>query len=247
MRRSSVPSRSSGSAAVRRLLVVVMACASCGKEAPPAAAPQPAGNPDAIAQARPRDDVGRRVAAAAPAPDADREAKLRAIVPLVRGEAYVEELRRTAPPASRPLAADLHLVYAYKSEGTLTVVPLSEREELAVSPEELDRRAIANLAGVIGDIRLTAMGRIWQVTCGGTYESSLLVMDGLWADFAKQVKGDVVAGCPARDLLFFTDGADPEGVAALRKVVEGEYAKGARTISTRLLRRTAQGWAALEE
>ena len=191
-----------------------------------------------------------RMAVAGPAPaiDADRETKLKAIVPLVRSAEYVEEMRKMGPPATRPLVADLHVVYAYDAEASITVIPLAELEGIGLSAEELDRRAVENLNAAIGsEIELHTVGPMFMVTCGGTYESSLLVVDKLWKKLAERVKGDIVAACPARDLLLFTDGADPKGVAELKKAVEKAFAEGGRTISKRLLRRTAAGWAPFEE
>lgn len=192
--------------------------------------------------------VRAMVAGPAPAVGADRETKLKTIVPLVRDEAYVEEMRKVTPPASRPLVADLHVVYAYDGEESVTIVPLEDLKEIGLGPEELHQRAVENLNSLIGsEVKLVTVDRIWMVTCGGNYECSLLLADKLWTKLAERVKGDIIAGCPARDLLLFADGADPLGVAALKKMVDEEYAKGGRTISKRLLRRTAQGWTPVEQ
>lgn len=191
-----------------------------------------------------------RAVAAPPAPalTADRETKLKAIVPLVRGEDYVAEMRKMGPPATRPLVADLHVVYAFDGDENVTVIPADELAPLALSQEELDRRAVENLNALVGGaVELHTVGPMFMVTCGGTYESSLLLVDKLWEKLAGKVKGELVAACPARDLLLFTDGKSPEGLAALRKAVEEAFADGTRTISRKLIRRTAAGWAPYEE
>jgi len=183
-----------------------------------------------------------------PAAEGDRETKLKALVPLVRGEAHLEEMRQMSPPASRPLVADLHVVYGYDGDGSVTMMPERDVEELALDAEELHRRAVENLSAVIGDqVELHTVGPMWVLTCGGTYEASLLVADKLWTKLKGQVKGDIIAGCPTRDVLLFADEADPASVTALRKAVEEAYAKGGRTISKRLLRRTAGGWTPVED
>jgi uncharacterized protein YtpQ (UPF0354 family) len=179
--------------------------------------------------------------------DADLETKLKAIVPLVRDEGYLEEMRKLDRLATRPLAADMHIVYAYDQEESLTMIPLAEAESLKIDAEELHRRAVENLNALIGaQVELHAAGPMFMLTCGGVYESSLLATDKLWTKLAEQVKGDIVAACPARDLLLFADASNPEGIAALKKAVEDAYAEGGRTISRKLLRRTPDGWKPFE-
>jgi uncharacterized protein YtpQ (UPF0354 family) len=188
------------------------------------------------------------VGASAPAPEPDRETKLKSIVPLVRGEAYLAEMRKASPPATRPLVADLHVVYAYDGENTLTMVPAAEVKQLKLTAEELHKLAVENLNARVGKgLQLHDFGPMFMVTCGGVFESSLLVSDKLWKNVSQGFKGDIVVGCPAQDILVFADSLNPAGVAAVRKRVEEEHKKGGKTITKTLLRRTADGWKPFEQ
>jgi len=175
-------------------------------------------------------------------PERDPASDLARIVPLVRSLAPAP-----CPLVTRPLAADLQVLYACDEEDGAAPVAESKLAMLAVDAAELHERALENLARLLDDVTLEPAGPIWILACGGRHEASALLLDRFWREVAPRVAGDLVAGCPANDVLLFTGTGVRYGVETLRSVVEKTYAEGGCTISTQLLRWTAAGWQPFED
>jgi uncharacterized protein YtpQ (UPF0354 family) len=73
---------------------------------------------------------------------------------------------------------------------------------------------------------------IWQISAGGDYEASLLLVDPLWSTGQIKVDGDVVV--PAKDALFVTGSRNQAGLARLRAAA-ADLAKGPYALTQALL------------
>jgi uncharacterized protein YtpQ (UPF0354 family) len=95
--------------------------------------------------------------------------------------------------------------------------------------KKLHDAAIANLEHILPKIQLEAGSNgNFLIRAGGSYEASLLLVDGLWSSGQIKVDGDIVAAVPARDVLLITGSRNEASVARLRelaiKFATGPYA-----------------------
>ncbi|HTR40776.1 MAG TPA: DUF1444 family protein, partial [Pseudomonadales bacterium] len=69
---------------------------------------------------------------------------------------------------------------------------------------------------------------------GGDYEASLLLFDGIWNGIKNEVRGNVIAAIPTRDLLIVTGSEDPEGLQRMKKIIEDATTKGSYRLTKKL-------------
>jgi uncharacterized protein YtpQ (UPF0354 family) len=109
---------------------------------------------------------------------------------------------------------------------------------------ELHQGAIANLRGLLKkkDIRVQPYGNVFAVLCGGDFEASAVLVDGLWNNaLAHLAPNGFVAAIPCRDMLAFCDAENASGLQELRQIIERTY-QGEHLISSVLYRRYAGMW-----
>lgn len=144
------------------------------------------------------------------------------VMPLVKDLAALEQLRSHTPVAFDALAGQLHVLYVEDGPTPMRFLEESELDALGWPREGRPARAWENLARDV-KIELHGQGGVVQMlTCGGSYEASLLLytefwqaQQGIWVD-----GGDVVAIVPARDLLIFSWSKIPQGMGRLSTALE---------------------------
>jgi uncharacterized protein YtpQ (UPF0354 family) len=171
------------------------------------------------------------------------------LVPTIKSAAWLAGLPPGADLASEPLVADLVIVYAFDRPSSISYASRSQIEQLQIAAAELRPLAVANLSthlpaqlGTQGD------GRSSILLAGGSYESSVLLLDGVWEQLAASVAGDIVACVPARDICLFTGTGVEGGVASLIAARDRVLAAGTpgSLVSPTLLRRHDVRWVELE-
>ena len=91
-------------------------------------------------------------------------------------------------------------------------------------------------------MRVTRYGDIYAVMLDGTFEASLILVDGLWdVSFAALAPHGIVAAIPARDILAFCDATSTEGLAELRQLIE-RVQGGDHLLTRDLYRRVGGRW-----
>lgn len=153
------------------------------------------------------------------------------IVPVLKSNRWVEGVRKsqngTAPELlAEPFNSELTIVYA--EDRPQSVRFLTTRDDVG-DRTKLRDAALANLQRVLPKIEMEAGANgNYLIHAGGSYEASLLLVDGLWSSGQIKVDGDIVAAVPARDVLLITGSRNRASVARLRelatKLATGPYA-----------------------
>lgn len=158
------------------------------------------------------------------------------IVPVIKDRGWLAQAeaavtaRGAKPPeyVSEPLNDELVVFYAQDSPANIRYLVPKQLEEEGIARAELRALATQNLQRLLPKIELHSGPLVSMITAGGSYESSLLLLDGLWSkgDVPAKVDGDIVVAIPARDLLFLTGSRNAAGVARLRELA-AKYVKQA--------------------
>ena len=166
-------------------------------------------------------------------------ATLDRVIPVVRNREYGTDAPG-GPLLSEPLAGDLSIFYVLDSPSTVQYISQSHLSEAKISVSALKTAATENLAQLAADMRIEG-GIVGLVFLDGYYESSLLLNKRVWHDIARDVP-NLVAIAPARDLVAFGDGSNPEVVAFLEaKATEISDSVGG-VLSNEVLHWTELGW-----
>lgn len=166
------------------------------------------------------------------------------IVPVVKDHAWLQEIaqatreRSDAKPTERvsdSLNDVLAIVYAEDTPTNIRYFTPEDLRKAGVDRARLRVLAVENLRRLLPQIEI-AQGELFSmISAGGTYESSLLLLDELWSgDERLQVDGDIVVALPSRDVLLFTGSKNPEGVARMREVAADVVDEGAYTLTREL-------------
>ena len=155
------------------------------------------------------------------------------IVPVLKSNRWIEGLRRSQKGAgetpellTESFNSELTIVYA--EDRPQSVRFLTTRDDVG-DRTKLHDTAVANLGRVLPKIEMEAGANgNYLIRAGGSYEASLLLLDGLWSSGQIKVDGDIVAAVPARDVLLVTGSRNESNVARLRelavKLANGPYA-----------------------
>jgi uncharacterized protein YtpQ (UPF0354 family) len=125
------------------------------------------------------------------------------------------------------------LVVFYVEDRPRAVQYLTEQRLAASGLKRADLRALAlnNLQALIAVIRIQEGRGVYMVTAGGTYESSLLLLDDFWRARRIAVDGDYIVAIPSRDQLFVAGSKNHEAVARLRVIAARDYRDSADRLS----------------
>jgi uncharacterized protein YtpQ (UPF0354 family) len=104
---------------------------------------------------------------------------------------------------------------------------------------ELPRRMLRRQAAHNLDARLGAVGVHGQppalILAFDGIASTLLLVEGLWADLERSVPGELVVGVPARDVVIVTSSHSPPGLAKVRRAVDRVFFAGDPNLLSRKL------------
>jgi hypothetical protein len=157
--------------------------------------------------------------------------------------------RRQSQPISRPLVADLFLIYVMDSSDP---APLVNEDLVAAWGIDLDAvhaRAVANLRTHFGDIRHKPVVKLpWLhvIDSDDGYSASRLLLLDKWAAIAIELGEPLIVGVPTRDLVVFTASHDPLQIQQLRETVETLAEHEGRPISRQLFVWHPEGWRPLD-
>lgn len=158
----------------------------------------------------------------------DKKLDTTRIIPIVKDRAWIEETRQAilAQGADKipehlmeDINSELVILYAEDTENNIRYLSADSLKEVGLDASQLREIACKNLERILPEIQRHGENGVYMLTAGGTFESSLLLLDFVWKDPGLKVEGDLVFAIPARDLLMVTGTDDPEGIARMRKVV----------------------------
>lgn len=175
------------------------------------------------------------------------EATRDAVVPLVKDQTYIDFLGEGTNVLIEHLAADLWIVYAVDRDTNITTLSEKEMVALELSREDLRNLATENLRNILPPVECHGEGPWFLLVAGGDYVASLLLLDSVWEFATNQVKGDVVAVAPTRDVVLFTCANSIEGLAAIRQRATELVSTSDHIVSPTLLRRIGDRWVAFDQ
>lgn len=158
------------------------------------------------------------------------------IVPVIKDRNWLEESRQAMVmrgqqdvplPVHEGYNEELVICYAEDSEKGIRYLQDKDVEEARIAPGELRALAVSNLKRLLADVKAQGGEGLYMFTADGTYESSLILFDELWADGRLEVRGEIVIAVPSRELLLVTGTGNEEGMARSREVAEEVHREGA--------------------
>jgi uncharacterized protein YtpQ (UPF0354 family) len=172
------------------------------------------------------------------------------VVPLVRDAQFIAQLPRGSSGSeifAEQLVADFVVVYAFDLPRTLRYASREDLERVGLDPgPTLRSQALANLSARLGNIEDRGDDRVGMLTVGGTFESSLLLIDELWQQLEPTLAGSLVVSVPSRDVVLYTGTGVPGGLEAMIGLRDRVLNGGDHLLTSTLLRREGSTWAAHE-
>ncbi len=168
------------------------------------------------------------------------------IVPLVRSDKLIEETRTLKMKAASPGAYSLDLawypiapgivcVYASDSPNSLAMLPAAKAAELGLTAIDMKKGPLRTLRSHLPvDVSVYSANGIFMPTCGGDFESSLILDDQIMAAIKQRVKGRLVFGVSNKEVLILTGDADKSAVEKVRQIIERGAREGSRPVSDKL-------------
>jgi uncharacterized protein YtpQ (UPF0354 family) len=164
------------------------------------------------------------------------------IVPIMKPHQWVEGVRRlheaqktsgSVPELlTEPFNTELAIVYA--EDRPRSVRYLMTRDDVG-DRAKLHDLALENLGRILPKIEMRGgPDDVWQISAGGDYEASLLLVDALWSKGQIKVSGDIVVAVPGKDALFVTGSRNRAGLARLHALA-ADLAKGPYALTSALL------------
>jgi uncharacterized protein YtpQ (UPF0354 family) len=133
------------------------------------------------------------------------------------------ELPHDDTPVLKWLNAELLVAYVVDAGRSCEYIQYGDLQTESVSETELHEIGIRNLSALArsGKLRVAPYGSIFAVLLDGNFESSMILLDDLWADSFRQfVTGDYLIAIPNRDILAFCDLSSNDGRYELLQVIK---------------------------
>lgn len=172
------------------------------------------------------------------------------IVPLIRSIDYINQIKKLTKNAKKEnsliykeFVPGLVLLYALDSPKSVRALVNSDLNKLKIKNKELLGQATKNLNRIVSNgMKRQGKEGLFAVTAGGTFESSLVLLDDIWNKKNFPVKGDFVVYIPARDQIIITGSKDKKGLAEAAKFAKKDYQVAPRPLFNKPLIRQNGKW-----
>lgn len=164
------------------------------------------------------------------------------VVPVIKDRQWIDDTRAqlikdgaTKLPGHKVEDFNEHLMIVYAEDDPLRTRYLASAEDVGVAGAELRALAIENLKRILPKITLESHpdAEFSQLSAGGDYDASLLLLDDIWSGGQIKVDGDIVVAIPARNVLLVTGSRSRKGLKAVRAIV-AEAMKGSYRLTDML-------------
>lgn len=165
------------------------------------------------------------------------------IVPIIKDRPWLEETRKVMTDRGakevpdnvyEDLNSELVILYAEDSPKNIRYFGPKDLEKAHIGRAELRELACENLKRILPKIERRGADGLYMLTAGGDYEASLLLLNSVWDDLRKEVRGDIVVAIPTRDLLLVTGSQDAQGIAKIKQIMQKAFAEGSYRLTTKL-------------
>lgn len=134
-----------------------------------------------------------------------------------------------------PVNDELRLMYAVDTEDAIGFPMRDISVELGLTTGELYTASVNNLANRFRKVSFERLGDgVSRLIGDGSYDTSLVLVRGLWNKMAHGVKGEFIYGLPRRETLLYCDSADGKAVRHLRELTKWHFVQGPYRISDKL-------------
>ena len=182
------------------------------------------------------------------APPQLRPEDRRQLVPRIRTHSHIEHLRQRGATGDNalvyePLVGELVVAYGIDMPSIFRMVAERDLEHLGVERPDLRAIAVSNLAE-----RPEGRGRFpgddeFGMVAFPDWAATLLLLDAIWDDRQKTLRGAQLAAVPSRDVLMVADSHYRPAIQLLRDAVRDELENaGPAAISRQIFVRRAGHW-----
>ena len=143
------------------------------------------------------------------------------IFPLVRNIQFIESLKiEFSDLFYEPLNAELFVIYVIKGASKC----LENRDLIALNlnKNSLKSLAVENLVAQV-EVNLEGDNSRFEISAGGRFEASFLIIPEVWTKENFPVKGNIVVGIPTENELIITGSEYLQEVEKLRQYVQETY------------------------
>lgn len=147
----------------------------------------------------------------------------------------------------RDFIADVQVMYALEFPEGARLVSHGMMKGWGMDPERVHQRALANLDGKHGELRIKPLARLpwlYVIDAEDGYAASRILLHWRWAELTLKLGDVLILGLPTRDVVVFTATLEPEKIAQLREAVETVERHQGRPITRQLFQWTPEGWKA---
>jgi uncharacterized protein YtpQ (UPF0354 family) len=165
------------------------------------------------------------------------------ILPVLKHKQWLQTIRAHAKASCgvrgvavvyEPYNDELLIVYAEDTPNDI-IYPAPDRlQKLNLSTADLQQLAFRNLRRLMPTPKVQFSDGLLWIRAGGSYDTSLLLLEDFWNETKHDVPGEIVAAIPARDCLVVTGNQDPGRVEVLRRVAQTIEAQAAYPLTSRL-------------
>jgi uncharacterized protein YtpQ (UPF0354 family) len=166
------------------------------------------------------------------------------VIPVIKSTDFIDEVKNlvgvTDSTKSLPVFDkynnELLIVYAEDSEKSVRYFTQADFSKLDINRDSILAIALNNLDRILTKVERAGDKGRYMVTAGGTYETSLLLINSFWSSKNFSVKGDIVVAVPNRDILLITGSNDKVNLDWMRARAQESYDSGSYQVSPYLFK-----------
>ena len=117
------------------------------------------------------------------------------------------------------LAGDVVVVVVEDRKDTSRFVISGEGKRFGLSDQDMMKAGRENLQRRVSRLEMVEHGPIRSLSFDADYNAALILLPEVWSAIG-DLPTDLVVAVPARDIVAFGDGTDPQAVAALRRIAQ---------------------------
>jgi hypothetical protein len=163
------------------------------------------------------------------------------------------EVTRTT--VGRPWVGPLTLAYVIDTPDTIGSLGAAGQAQLGLDDDELYGLALANLRRAFDDDLEVLRGAPFSpatpslrvVRPPDSYGAARLILHERWAPLAAEVRGDLLAAAPARDIALHVDSAAARDLWSIRWLAQEMYRNEPHPIHPAVFKWTPRGWELFDE
>lgn len=152
----------------------------------------------------------------------------------------------------RPFAGDLMVFLVADQPDTILTLNPTDRAALKMDDAAIEAAAMANMRQALLPLRFERFhptAPIWILDTAlpdsgapDSYGAARLILHDAWEAVGNEVKGDLLAAAPARDIAIFTGTDEEKGPEVIEFLAGAMFQKEPHPVSPQVVKWTAEGW-----